>query len=149
MFGTSISVMDDPTLAGSPFSYPFDDEGVPGKKKHLIENGRVASYISDLKYSSMLKMEPTGNASRGYSSLPGPSFSNIIIDGGSRKFTEIMKSLGRGIVVHQFIGLGQSNTLTGDFSANLDLAYLFENGEITGRVKDCMIAGEHFRSAQG
>jgi len=46
--------------------------------------------------------------------------------------------------VDQFIGLGQSNTLTGEFTANLDLAYALENGEIAGRVKDCMLGGNLF-----
>ncbi|MBE7446605.1 MAG: hypothetical protein HS132_15780 [Planctomycetia bacterium] len=46
--------------------------------------------------------------------------------------------------VDQVLGGGQSNILAGEFSVNVDLGYLIENGEIVGRVKDCMIAGNVF-----
>ena len=42
------------------------------------------------------------------------------------------------------LGGGQSNILAGEFSVNIDLGYLIENGEIVGRVKDCMFAGNVF-----
>ncbi|NLF59551.1 MAG: TldD/PmbA family protein, partial [Lentisphaerae bacterium] len=39
------------------------------------------------------------------------------------------------------LGFGQSNIINGDFSANLALGYLIENGEIVGRLKNVMLAG--------
>jgi PmbA protein len=143
-FAPSLTIIDDPTITGSPYSYPFDDEGVTGAKKYLIQEGRIASLIAGLKYASLLGIEPSGNASRGYSSLPSASFSSICVDAGETEIAQILKTFRRGIIADQFIGLGQSNTVNGDFSANLDMAWLFENGEITGRVKDCMIAGNIF-----
>jgi PmbA protein len=50
----------------------------------------------------------------------------------------------KGILVDQVLGGGQSNVLAGEFSVNIDLGYLVENGEIVGRVKDCMVAGNVF-----
>ncbi|MBN1495603.1 MAG: TldD/PmbA family protein [Spirochaetes bacterium] len=145
MFVESLTVRDDPTLADSPYSYPFDDEGIAGTGKLLVDRGTIATFINDLKYAGKLGAAPTGNGTRGYSSLPYPSFSNIIIDPGTETLESIIGSMKRGILVEQFIGLGQSNTITGDFSANLDLAYLIENGKIAGRVKDCMIADNLFK----
>jgi PmbA protein len=34
----------------------------------------------------------------------------------------------------------------GDLSVNLELAFLIENGEIVGRVKDAMLAGNAFEA---
>jgi PmbA protein len=48
------------------------------------------------------------------------------------------------VVVDQVLGAGQSNVLAGEFSVNLDLGYLVENGEIVGRLKDTMVAGNAF-----
>ena len=60
------------------------------------------------------------------------------------KFEDMIKDMKRGILVDQVLGGGQSNVLAGEFSVNIDLGYLVENGEIIGRVKDCMIAGNVF-----
>jgi PmbA protein len=46
-----------------------------------------------------------------------------------------------GILVEHVMGLGQSNIMNGDFSVNVSLGYKVENGEIVGRVKDAMLAG--------
>ena len=45
------------------------------------------------------------------------------------------------LVVESFLGAGQGNILGGDFSANVLLGYAVENGEVVGRVKDTMVAG--------
>ena len=85
-----------------------------------------------------------GNASRVYSSLPSPSFSNITISSGDKSSQSIISNISSGLLIDQFIGLGQSNTLTGDFSAGLDLAYVIDKGKITGCIKDSMIADNLF-----
>jgi len=149
LFNEKFSLYDDPGLDGSPYNYPFDDEGVVAARKALIERGRIVNFVTDLKHAHKLGIPAMGNGSRGYSSLPAPSFSNTSIDPGEDEIGCIMKSIDRGILVDQFIGLGQSNTLTGDFSANLDLAFLIEKGEITGRVKDCMLADNLLRLLEG
>ncbi|HPS56886.1 MAG TPA: TldD/PmbA family protein [Spirochaetota bacterium] len=141
VFSEKLTVKDTPVITGSPYSIPFDAEGVNVADKFLVNSGVVETFIADLKYAERLGIAPTGNASRGYSSLPGPSFTGIEVNPGSETHESIISAIKKGIVAHQFIGLGQSNTITGDFSASMDLAYLVEDGKITGRVKDCMISG--------
>ncbi len=148
-FHESFSLHDNPLLPGSPYSFPFDGDGVSGKEKSLIENGMIKNFISDLKYSEKLGMDMSGNASRGFSSMPMPSFSNIIVGEGSEPDRNLVAGIKKGIWAEQFIGLGQSNSVSGDFSANLDLAYLVENGEIAGRLKDCMISGNIYELLKG
>ena len=148
-FNPALTLIDDPELPRSSHGYPFDDEAVTAVKKNLIGRGRIETFITDLKYAALLGLVPGGNGARGYSSLPFPSSSAIVIGGGTESRESLMKNIGRGILVDQFIGLGQSNTLTGDFSANLDLAYLVAGGEIAGRVKDCMLSGNIFELLAG
>jgi len=144
-FNQKFSLTDDPRVSGSPYSSPFDDEGVNTAEKKLIHRGQINDFIADLNYAQKLNLKKSGNASRGYSSLPGPSFSNIIIANGVINSAEMIKNIDSGIFIDGFIGLGQSNTLSGDFSAGLDLAFLIKNGEITGRLKDCMISDNLFQ----
>ena len=141
VFNESFTLIDDPLIEGSPYNIPFDGEGLSVSKNYLIKNGVIDTFINDLKYAERLNMPPTGNAYRGYSSLPSPAFHGIRVQPGEKLSEEIISNIERGILAEQFIGLGQSNTITGDFSANLALAYLIENGKIKGRVKDCMISG--------
>lgn len=149
IFSDAFTMTDNPFMEGSPYSVPFDGEGMSVSEKFLIRNGVVETFINDLKYAERLGLEPTGNASRGYSSLPSPSFHGIAIKPGDKTFDEMISAVEKGIVAEQFIGLGQSNTITGDFSANMDLAYLVENGKIKGRIKDCMIAGNIIEMMKG
>jgi PmbA protein len=149
IFSGAFTMTDNPFIEGSPYNVPFDGEGVSVSKKFLINNGVIETFINDLKYAEKLSLPPTGNASRGYSSLPSPSFHGVAVDPGEKSFEEIISGIDRGIIAEQFIGLGQSNTITGDFSANLDLAYLVEKGKIKGRVKDCMISGNIIEMMKG
>jgi PmbA protein len=149
LFNRALTVRDDPLVAGSPYSYPFDDEGVTAAGKALVNRGTIETFITDLKHAQKLDLVPGGNGVRGYSSLPFPSFSNIIIEPGDLGRDELLRQAPRCVLVEQFIGLGQSNTITGDFSGNLELAYLVENGTITGRVKDCMLSDNLFSLLAG
>ena len=91
-----------------------------------------------------MKAKSTGNGNRGFSSQPSPGNSNVIVDPGNMPFEAMIKNVKYGVLVDQVLGGGQSNILAGEFSVNIDLGYLIENGEIVGRVKDCMFAGNVF-----
>ena len=56
----------------------------------------------------------------------------------------MIKNTSEGLIVEDVIGLGQSNVINGEFSVNVNLGYKIENGEIVGRVKDTMIAGNSY-----
>ena len=57
-----------------------------------------------------------------------------------------MKSTKEGLIVHNVLGLGQGNAISGEFSVNLQLAYKIENGRVVGRVKDVMLAGNIYEA---
>jgi PmbA protein len=57
----------------------------------------------------------------------------------------MIKDVKEGLIVDTLIGAEQGNILNGDFSGNVLLGYKIENGEITGRVKDTMVAGNVYQ----
>jgi len=65
----------------------------------------------------------------------------LVLNPGDKSLKEMIREMKDGVIVYNVIGGGQSNLLAGDFSLNLGLAYKVENGEIVGRVKDSMVAG--------
>jgi len=46
-----------------------------------------------------------------------------------------------GVYIKDLLGFGQSNLMNGDFASNVSLGFAVKNGEIVGRVKNTMIAG--------
>ncbi|MSQ14411.1 MAG: TldD/PmbA family protein [Dehalococcoidia bacterium] len=139
------TLWDDPSRPYVPGSRQWDDEGVPTQKRTLIGNGVLNGFLYDLQTAGLAGTISTGNASRSPASLPGPSMSVAIIDHGSRSKDDLIKSIGDGIVVDELIGAGQGNVLGGDFGGNLLLGYRIQNGKITGRVKNTMVAGNVYQ----
>ena len=50
-----------------------------------------------------------------------------------------------GVLIDQVLGLGQGNVISGEFSNNISVAYKIEDGNITGRLKNTMVAGNVYQ----
>jgi PmbA protein len=140
-----IEILDDglkPRMLGSA---PFDDEGLPRRANVLIGDGVLRGFVHDLKTASATKQEPTGNGERpGVLGQPGPGFTNILIRGGPKPHSDLLRSIDYGLYVESVIGLGQGNTISGAFSNTVNLAYVVKKGAVVGRVKDVSIAGNAY-----
>ena len=73
--------------------------------------------------------------------MPGPAASVLVLREGESLEEEMLADIRRGVVVEHLLGAGQSNVQGGEFSANVLLGYLVENGKIEGRIKNTVIAG--------
>jgi PmbA protein len=144
LFDKSFSLWDDSTLPYQVASYPCDDEGVPGQRTVLVDSGVVSHFFYDLQTAALANTQSTGNGSRG-GGLPTPSPSSLVISKGNASFRDMVDDIKEGLVVELMIGAEQGNILNGDFSGNVLLGYKIENGEITGRVKDTMVAGNVYQ----
>ncbi|MBS3762628.1 MAG: TldD/PmbA family protein [Planctomycetes bacterium] len=140
-----IAIFDDPTVPFGPSSAPIDDEGLPVSRRPLIEQGVLKNYLLDLQTAALLGMESTASGHRSYGSRPSPSSTNTLVLAGSTPYKEMVEGLECGVIVDQTLGSGQSNTLAGEFSVNVALGFLVEDGDIQGRVKDCMVAGNVYK----
>lgn len=130
--GDKFTLIDDPLLAGGLASHHYDGDGMAARKRYMVENGILKEYFVNWYYSRKLGWEPTTG-----------SPSNMIIPPGKRSVEEIMKDLGRGILVTGFIG-GNSNSTTGDTSVGI-LGKLFENGVPVQSVSEMNIADNHLK----
>lgn len=139
-----LSITDDPTVDYGVGSGPIDDEGVPVKQFPIIEDGVLKGYMFDLHTAAYLDTQSTGHGYRSYSSQPSPSGTNTLVAAGEDDVDEMITDLDRAVIVDEVLGAGQSNTLAGEFSVNVSLGFLVEDGKIQGRVKDCMVAGNSY-----
>lgn len=138
-------VMADPlTLSQQPdtgpYSCPFDDEGSPTQPLLLIREGRLQQFYGDRTTGRLLGTGTTGNGFRpGMGSYPTPGLVNLLIQPGKGSLCDLIGQLDDGLVVDQLLGGGAG--ISGEFSVNVELGYRVQKGQITGRVKDTMIAG--------
>ncbi|HSM82328.1 MAG TPA: TldD/PmbA family protein, partial [Nodosilinea sp.] len=138
MTAPCITLLQDPEAG--PFSCPFDDEGTPTQKLVFIEQGVVTLFYCDRTVGRTLGAGSTGNGFRpGLGSYPTPSLYNTLVQPGHKSLAELVASIDNGILVDQILGGGAG--ISGDFSVNIDLGYRIHRGELVGRIKDTMVAG--------
>jgi len=135
----NISVIDDPHLLRGLASKPFDMEGVANKKMALVENGTLKTWLLDIRSANKLKLETTGHASRGLSSPPSPSATNVYMQNGALSPAELMSDIKSGLYLTETFGMG-INIITGDYSQGA-AGFWIENGEIAYPVSEITIAG--------
>jgi PmbA protein len=139
LFGDGIRIVDDPRRLRGLRSHPFDGEGVAGKKLALIDDGVLRSWILDCATARELGLATTGHASRGVSSTPSPSASNLHLEAGHASPDELISDIKDGFYVTDLIGMGV-NMVTGDYSRGAS-GFWIENGQRTYAVSEVTIAG--------
>ena len=133
-----LTLYQDPTF--SPYDCPFDDEGTATQVLPLITQGRIEQFYSDRTTARLLGGQSTGNGFRpGLGNYPTPSLVNLIVEPGEGSLMDLIGQIDNGLLIDQSLGGGPD--ISGDFSINVDLGYRIEKGQIVGRVKDTMIAG--------
>jgi PmbA protein len=153
LFDAKLSLSDDPLRPDQPLARSFDDEGTACSSFELIRQGVLQNYYLDLYYAGKLKKAPTGH---GYKSAmwggetlalrPRPALEYLYLKPGDRSFREMVQSMDRGLLVAGVLGAHSGNILNGDFSFGLAPALYVEKGEIVGRVKDAMAAGNIYEN---
>jgi PmbA protein len=133
----SLTIVDDPFVEFGPNTSAFDNEGVRRKVTPLVEKGVLRNFIYDLDTAGRAGTKPTGHGST-------RRLTNLVISPGDTPYETMIKNTPRGLLVHEFLGLGQGNPINGEFSINLFLGYKIENGKLVGRVKNAMLAGNAF-----
>ena len=147
IFADGVVIIDDPLRKRGLRSRPFDGEGVATRRLALIEDGILKSWLLDCATARELSLITTGHASRGTSSVPSPSPSNLHMAAGTVTPEALIADIKDGFYVTDLIGMGV-NMVTGDYSRGAS-GFWIENGERTYPVSEVTIAGhllDMFRS---
>jgi PmbA protein len=132
-----LTIVDDPYVQFGSGTSAFDDEGTARQITPIIENGILRNFIYDRDTAGRAGAKPTGHGS-------SRSWTNLMIKPGETSYDEMVKGIDHGLLVNDFLGMGQGNPINGEFSVNVFLGYKIENGKITGRIKDVMLSGNAF-----
>src|SRR3546814_13375664 len=93
VFASGIRIVDDPLRRRGFRSRWFDMEGVARQTRDIIEDGRLTTWFLDCATARQLKMTSPGHASRGMSSPPSPSPTNIYLAPGKQSPADLMAAL--------------------------------------------------------
>jgi PmbA protein len=149
-----IDIIDDGLLPWGIGTRPVDDEGVPKRRKQLLSGGVLKGFLHNSYTAAKSGERSTGNASRrGFKSLPGVAASNLFIAPTGEKNTgvragadvsrqggSLVRSLSRGIIITEAMGLHTANPVSGDFSVGIS-GILVEHGERAYPIKEAVLSG--------
>src|SRR5580765_3209742 len=135
------TVVDDGTLGSARGSINVDDEGHPGRRNVLIENGKLVGYMQDHISAKHFGATPSGNGRReSFRHEPLPRMTNTFMATGQDDPDDIIRSVKRGVYAKHFSG-GQVNISNGDFVFSLTESYLIEDGKVTAPLKGVNLIG--------
>lgn len=135
------TLVDDATIPHQRGTINIDDEGTPGQRKVLIENGILKKYMYDKFNAMRMGTASTGNGRRqSYRYVPLPRMTNMFLDAGEDDPEDIIKSVPKGIYV-KHIGAGSMNPTSGIFTFTVSNGYLIESGKITYPIKGATLIG--------
>ena len=148
IFDPKFTLLSDPLNDDDPDARAFDDEGIPCSRFMLVDGGVLQNFYCDLNYARKLNISPTGHGFKAqqwggdiFSLVPNPTLSHLRIKPGSTSFAELVKSMDKGIILEGALGAHSGNIPNGDYSIGGDPALYVEKGEIVGRAKNVMVAG--------
>jgi PmbA protein len=135
IFGKNISIYDDayhPLQLGAP----FDGEGLPRQKVHLVDRGVPRNLVYSRNSAKVAKKSPTGHGFM----LPneyGEAPLNLVFAGGNSSLEEMVASTDRGLLVTRLWYIREvdpyEKIMTG---MTRDGLYLVEKGKVSGAVRN-------------
>ncbi len=136
-----VTLIDDSSWPNARGTTEFDDEGTPGRRNVLIENGILKGFMHDLISAKKLGATPTGNGRReSYRYFPIPRMTNTFLANGQAKPDDIIADTRKGLLVRALSG-GSVDTISGQFNFVVREAYAIENGKTTYPVSGATLIG--------
>ncbi len=140
-----VTVTDDPFYEESLMPMPFDAEGMPTRKKNVIEKGVFKTLLYNLKTAAVAGVQTTGNASKsGYAGTVGISPFTMLLVPGELTEEELLAKAENGVWIDSLQGMhAGANPISGDFSLQ-SAGFMIENGQKTQAVKAFTVAGNFY-----
>jgi predicted Zn-dependent protease len=98
-FDPSVSIWDDATDPRT-LGLPFDNEGTPKRRVHLVTGGVTTSLVHDRRTAALAGTESTGHGTGQEAAGAYPS--NLFFGEGHASVADLIASVGRGLAVYDF-----------------------------------------------
>ncbi|MFN8693425.1 MAG: TldD/PmbA family protein [Holosporales bacterium] len=140
VFGSSITIFEDPHRLRGQRSRPLDAEGLPTTAQKLIDGGILQDWLLDLSTAKRLGLQSNGHAVRGMASPPSPSASNVYLCASTTALKDLLSLEMEAFYVTDLMGMGV-NLITGDYSQGAS-GFWLSKGERAYPVSEVTIAGK-------
>ncbi|HVE14128.1 MAG TPA: TldD/PmbA family protein [Elusimicrobiota bacterium] len=135
-----VSFVDDPRMRGGLASALHDDEGVPTRRKAMIEGGVLKEFFHDAYTARREGRESNGCAGRaGFRGMPSPGPSNFFLAPGKTGRDELLRGTADGILVLEIMGMHTADAVSGEFSVGVS-GVAVQGGELAHAVRGAMIS---------
>ena len=129
VFAPQVQLEEQPHLPRQLGSAPFDDDGMATRRKHLVRDGVLESYVLSAYSARKLNMTPTGNAG---------GVHNLLVQTGDKNLEALLRQMDTGLLITDMIGFGV-NQVTGDYSRGA-AGFWVEQGELQYPVEEITVA---------
>lgn len=112
----------------------FDAEGVVNKddKFYLVKNGVMCGLATCKRTAKKYNLPISGSAAADYDSVPSASFAGFTIEKTANKVSDLVK----GKAIYVYVASGGDMTTDGTFGIPVQVAYLYDNGKLVGRLPE-------------
>ena len=122
-----LSLRTDPLIPFATGAYRFTREGVPAAPVTLIESGRLATPILDVKYAQRLGLAPNA---------PPAAMDTLFFEGSSTiEEAAAMGAAAGGVLIPSVLGVHTQDFTSGDFSLAAPQALAIGAGGFEGRLR--------------
>ena len=136
-----VTIVDDATIEGMWGSYKYDSEGVPGRRRVLVENGVLKGFMHSLETAAKFNAEPNGSArAQNFNNRPIVRMSNTNIQPGKQPYAELLKSIDNGVMLTKGLG-GYVNPNKGQFTFSAGEGWMIRKGELAEHIRDVNMSG--------
>lgn len=135
-----VTIVDDGIMRRGLGTRPFDGEGAQTRRSVVVDRGVLMKFLQTTATARRANVNPTGNAARGYDSLPAVGATNFYIDRGSSKPEAMIQEVPRGLYVTGTAGFG-FDLASGEYSQQVEGAWI-EGGKLTKPVEGVTVAGK-------
>jgi PmbA protein len=136
-----VTLIDDPFLPALSGSFLYDGEGVSGRRRVLVKNGKLRDFFYDVYSARKSGVPHAGKSARAsIFSEPVIGASNLYFQPGKLSRANLIKNIRRGALIENIMGLHTADPVSGEFSFGAS-GQLITNGRLAEPVKDMAIAG--------
>ncbi|MEX0567730.1 MAG: TldD/PmbA family protein [Candidatus Njordarchaeota archaeon] len=143
----NLTLYDDGTLPEGVNTSACDDEGIPMRKKIVIEKGILKTYLYDTYTAYREEKESTGNAKRrGYRSQPSPQPTNFVfVPNTNKKLNDLIGEIDKGVLLRgEAMGSHLINPIKGSMAITCLNALYIEDGEVKYPLKAVSMSSDYF-----
>ncbi len=140
LFSDQVTLLDDPSQRKRMGYSPWDAEGSPPERLVLINKGRIGALAHNKQTARLFNTKTNGHAKR-YMPEPSPKvgFHNLLIEPSSKDFVDLLRTMGKGIVLYKITILSKADTRSGELLFKADGMWV-ENGIEVYPVNDLILS---------